>query len=196
MSDIEKVKQLRETTLSPINKCQLALKQANGDIGEAIKLLVAAKQADTNDMANRTADARVVYSYVHNNRVGAMIVLASQTDFVSKNEIFLGLAKDICMHIVSTPIAPEHIDKNDVPPVRIEMLHNDTIRDPKVKQKPIAVQRKILEGKLAKFYNEVCLLNQKFVKDDAKTVGELINGVASTLGEKIEVKRFVKVTAQ
>ena len=195
MTNTEKVKQIREQTFSPINRINAALAKTNGDVEAAVKILVAEKQADANDMANRVASASIVYSYVHNHRVGAMVVLACQTDFSAKNDLFLNLAKDICMHIVSTPIAPEFTDKPDIPEDRIEHWRNIFLSGIPT-NKPEAVKQKIIDGKLAKVFKESCLLNQPFVKDDAKTIGQIINEVSSCIGEKIEVKRFVKIVAQ
>lgn len=194
MTNTEKVKHIRGITFSPINKINEALQRTNGDVAAAVDLLVKEKQADANEMANRTASAKIVYSYVHNNRIGSMIVLACQTDFVAKSEPFLALAKNICMHIVSTPIAPLYVSENTIDP-RIWQGFATGFRN-ECASKPPQIQEKIVEGKLKKWYSEVCLLNQPFVRDDTVTIGQLINDVASTLGEKIELQRFIKVTAQ
>lgn len=194
MTNTEKVKQIREQTFSPINKINAALAKTNGDVQEAIKVLIAEKQVDANDMANRVAEASIVYSYVHNNRVGAMIVLACQTDFSAKNEIFLNLAKNICMHIVSAPVAPIYISENNIPPHDFLTVREKFFSG--IENKPDAIKEKIVSGKLNKWYSEVCLTNQKFVKDDTKTIDQLIKEVSSTIGEKIEIKRFVKIVAQ
>lgn len=196
MTHIEKVKKVREMTFSPVNKINDALNQANGDVNEAIGILVSEKQADGNEMANRVANACIVYSYVHNNRVGAMMVLSCQTDFAAKNETFLGLAKDLCMHIVSAPEAPEYVSEDDVPPETRGLIYNSSLCIPGFDKKPKTVQDKIVEGKLNAFCQKACLLSQRFVKDETKTVDQIIKEASSTLGEKIEVKRFVKMVAQ
>lgn len=116
MTNTEKVKLIREKTFSPINRINAALVQSNGDVDAAIAILVKEKQADANEMANRTAEAAIVHSYVHNHRIGAMLVLACQTDFSAKNDLFINLAKDICMHIVSTPVVPIYADEDSIPP--------------------------------------------------------------------------------
>lgn len=194
MSNVEKVKHIRAITFSPINKINEALIRANGDEAKAVEILVAEKQADANEMANRVANTKIVYSYVHNNRVGAMIVLACQTDFVAKNDAFIALAKNICMHIVSTPVAPEYVDESTVNPI-----HRDAVSEgfyAEVKDKPPQIQNKIVEGKMKKWYANICLLNQPFVREDTVTIGQLIKDASSTLGEKIELVRFVKMIAQ
>lgn len=179
--------------MSPMNKIADALLAANDNETEAIDILVKQKQADTLDMANRTANASIVYSYVHNHKVGAMIVLACQTDFVARNEAFLGLAKDICMHICSTPITPEAISNDDVSEEVITAMNKTWLEE--CKTKPLAVIDKILDGKLEKYFASVCLLNQKFVKNEDVTIKQLVQSVSSTVGEKIEVKKFTKMTA-
>lgn len=194
MNNIEKVKLIREKTFSPINKINAALVRTNGNVDTAIALLIAEKQVDANDMANRVASSSIVQSYVHNHRMGAMLVLACQTDFSAKNELFLNLAKDICMHIVSAPVAPIYTDKDTIDP-RIWQGFATAFRN-ECANKPPHVIEKIVEGKLKKWYAEVCLVDQPFVKDDTKTVGELIKEVSATIGEKIEVKRFIKIVAQ
>ena len=195
MTHVEKVKKVREMTFSPVNKVNDALKRTNGDVDAAVELLVKEKQADANEMANRAANACVVYSYVHNNRVGAMVVLACQTDFVARNEAFLGLAKDICMHIVSAPTPPQYVNRDVIPqPDLIAMT--EKVEEGIPENKPEPVKLKILCGRWDKLFSEICLVEQKFVKDNTKTIDQLIKDVSSTLGEKIEVKRFVKMVAQ
>lgn len=194
MTNTEKVKLIREKTFSPINRINAALAKTNGDVDSAIQILVAEKQADANDMANRSADAAIVHSYVHNHRVGAMLVLACQTDFSAKNDMFLNLAKDLCMHIVSTPTAPIYSDEANVPEDTKKAFEQGFAAE--AANKPPQVVAKIVTGKMKKWYAENCLYNQPFVKDDTKTIGQLIGEVAGTIGEKIEVKRFVKIVAQ
>lgn len=194
MTNVEKVKQIREQTLSPINKINAALTKTNGDVDAAIKILIAEKQVDANDMANRVASASIVHSYVHNNKVGAMVVLACQTDFSAKNDLFSNLAKNVCMHIVSTPAAPVYVDEADIPVEVKESTKNGFSAT--CQGKPAPIVEKIVDGKMKKWYGEVCLLNQPFIKDDTKTIKQLIQELSSTIGEKIEVKRFVKVVAQ
>ena len=179
-----------------MNKVNDALQRSKWDVDAAVALLVKEKQADANEMANRTANTKIVYSYVHNNRIGAMIVLACQTDFVAKNEAFLDLAKDICMHIVSAPVAPEYVSESNTPPETKNLIYETCWSIPGFDKKPEQVRDKIVEGKLKSFYERVCLLNQKFIKDETKTVQQVIYEFASTVGEKIEVKSFTRMVAQ
>jgi len=194
MTNIEKVKHIRGITFSPISKINEALARSNGDVADAVDLLIKEKQADANEMANRVANTKIVYSYVHNNRVGAMIVLACQTDFVAKNEAFLALTKNLCMHIVSTPIAPVYINEASVPEDTRQAFEKGFATT--AGNKPPQIVEKIVAGKMKKFYAENCLYSQPFVREDTVTIEQLINDVSSTLGEKIEVKRFIKMVAQ
>lgn len=193
MTNIEQVKKVREITLAPINKINKALAETNGDVDKAIEILVKQREASVEDMANRKADSSFVYSYVHNNKVGAMIVLASQTDFVAKNELFTQLAKDICMHIVSSPIQAQYVDEQSVNEARRGIVMEDLYKQSE--NKPQAIRDKIVKGKMDKWYSEICLLNQKFVKDDTITIKELITKVSGIVGEKIEIKQFVRLSA-
>lgn len=192
MTNLEKVKNVRDITMSSFCDINRALKASNGDVEQAIAALVKQKQADNNDMANRIANNGIVYSYVHNNKIGAMIVLSCQTDFAAKNELFINLAKNICMHIVSTPVEPRWIDEKSIPA--------DVIADRKrmyavyANGKPSQIAEKIIEGKLQKDYERECLLNQMFVKYDEISIRQMIQSVATTIGEKIEVKKFVKMS--
>ena len=194
MTHPEKVKLLRDETMSPMNKINDALKQSDGDLAKARDLLLKEmSRIDIAEMEKRTANATIVYGYVHANRIGALLTLACQTDFVAKNELFLSLAKDICMHIVSTPFPPEYVSEAEVPAARKEMWHNDAIRG--LENKPQAVLEKIVSGKIKKQVDEVCLLSQPFIKDEKTTIGQLIANVSAQTREKIEVKKFVRMVA-
>ena len=189
---IEQCKIVRQLTLAPMSKVSAALITTNGDVNKAVELLVQQKQVDANEMANRVTNTNIVYSYVHNNKVGAMIVMACQTDFVAKHLLFQVLAKDICMHIVSAPqvnyISESNLNPQDVAEAKAEFARG-------MEKKPQEIIDKIVAGKWQKRLEETCLLDQKFVKDDTKTIRQLIQSVSATVGEKIEVKRFVKMLA-
>jgi elongation factor Ts len=193
MTNIEKVKHVREVTMASMNKISDALLAANGNVSEAIAILVKEKQTSAEDMANRRADNSIVYSYVHNNKIGAMIILASQTDFVAKNELFVDLAKNICMHIVSSPVQAQYIDISYLLPEELEQLRNKFASE--VQGKPQNIIDKIVDGKIKKYLEESCLLNQPFVKDDNLTIRDIINNVSANVGEKIELKKFVRFSA-
>jgi elongation factor Ts len=192
---IEQCKIVRSLTMAPMKDVSTALIEAKGNVDAAIQLLLKRKAANAEDMANRVASTSIVHSYVHNNRVGAMIVLACQTDFVARNETFLQLAKDICMHIASSPLPPLYVDSNEIPSDKIEGLtveYGTEIPS----NKPEAIRQKIIDGKIKKFIAENCLVEQAFVKDETMTIKQLIQSVSATVGEKVELKKFVKLIAQ
>lgn len=193
MTNQEKIKKIRDITQAPFTKINNALLTTNGDVDVAIALLISQNDANAIDIANRNADNNIVYSYVHNNKIGAMIIIGSQTDFVGKNSSFLQLAKDICMHIVSNPIKAEFIDESGIPTECKKTWHNDFFAG--IGNKSPQVIEKIIDGKMKKKIEESCLLNQKFIKDDAITIKDLINNVSGIVGEKIELKKFIRLSA-
>lgn len=192
---INQCKIVRQTTMAPMKDVAAALLDTKGDVDAAIELLVKKMSSgDAAAMANRSAEATIVYSYVHNHRIGAMITISSQTDFVAKSDLFLELAKDICLHIVSSPNIPIYISRNEIPD---EIRAAWTVEFSKgLENKPAAIIGKIVNGKYEKRANELCLLNQPFVKDDTITVQELINRTVGKVKEKIEVKSFVRMVAK
>ena len=192
MTNIEKVKYIRDITMSPMNKINKALEDAQGNVDKAIELLIKQKETTAEDMANRRADNSIVYSYVHNNKIGAMIVLACQTDFVAKNELFIQLAKDICMHIVSSPVPAIYIDDVNIPKEELDGFKIVCIEG--TSGKPQNIAEKIIMGKLNKKLDEVCLIRQNFIKDDSVIIKDLINKVSGTVGEKIEIKKFIRIS--
>lgn len=184
---------LRDETLCPMNKINTALKETNWDLDKARALLLKEMSSvDIAEMEKRTANATIVYGYVHGNRIGALLSIACQTDFTAKNEVFLNLAKDICMHIVSAPqvnyISERNLNPQDVAEAKAQLAQG-------LENKPEAVRAKIVEGKWKKRLSEMCLLNQPFVKDDKITIEQLIATVSAQTREKIEIKKFVRMVA-
>ena len=177
--------------MAPFGKINEALKEAEGDVERAVNILIKAKQADATDMANRLANASLVYSYVHQGRIGAMIVLAAQTDFVTKGQLFQDLARDICMHIVSNPLEPKYLNEASIAPSIVELWRGAYVAA--CINKPATIVEKIVAGKLQKDFETLCLLNQKFVKNPDITIAQLIASVSAVVGEKIELKQFVKM---
>jgi elongation factor Ts len=194
MTNQEKVLHIRKVTMAPMGKIKGALEKTNYNVDEAMKELEKQMtKTDIADIAHRAIDATIVYSYVHNNKIGAMITMGCQTDFTAKNETFLNLAKDICIHIVSSPTVPEYVSLESIPVDKIKDLTMEyQLSIPS--NKPPQVVKNIVDGKLNKFYSESCLLNQKFVKNDTITIKQLIQSVSSVVGEQIEVKKFIRMT--
>jgi elongation factor Ts len=190
MTNQEKVLYIRKITMLPWSKIAEALNTSKFDVDAAVKVLLDKKQTSAEDMANRTTNAGIVYSYVHSNKVGVMVNLACQTDFVAKNELFINLAKDICMHIVAAPLV-SYVSESNLNPQDLAEAKAEFARG--MEKKPQSIIDKIVAGKWQKKLEEMCLLNQKFVKDDTLTIQQLIANVSATVGEKIEVKKFIKM---
>jgi elongation factor Ts len=185
------VKELRERTGAGMMECKNALAEANGDMEKAIDVLRAKGAAKAAKRAEREAKEGAVGSYVHmGGKVGVLVELGCETDFVSRNDAFQQLVRDIAMHIAAmNPLAvsPEGIGADVIE--RERAVYVETVKN---EGKPEKMWDKIVEGKLNKFYKESTLLEQPFVKDPDKTVKELITEVASKTGENIVVRRFVR----
>ena len=186
----EQVKALRDQTGISIMQCKKALEEAKGDMEKALVILrkksgeLGAKKAD------RTFKAGTIAGYMHaTGRVGAMVELLSESDFVSGSDEFKQLARDIAMHVAATN--PKFIRKSDIK--ESDMKAAKSVFAEEVKGKPATMQEKILEGKLAAYFSEQVLLDQPFIKNPELTIGALINGAVQKFGEKIELTRFVRL---
>lgn len=187
MTDNSLLKELRSITGAGVLDIKDALEQADNDKDKAIEILRKkglAKQAKKSD---RAANEGVVTSYIHGNgRIGVLVELNCETDFVARTDDFKDLANDIAMHIAA--INPLYIASEDVPNEVIEK--EKEIYKEQAGDKPEDVIEKMLEGKINKYYEEACLLNQPFVKDGDKTVGDLLGEATGKIGENIVVRRF------
>lgn len=187
--DISLLKELRDKTGAPVMDCKSALEETGGDIQQAVeslrrKGLIKAKEKEWRE----TADG-LIASYIHfGGKIGVLVEVNCETDFVARTEDFKNLVKDITMHIAAS--SPTYISPEDVPEEIIEK-EKDFYRS-QFKDKPEPVIEKILKGKLNKFFSEICLLNQLFIKNPDITVGEYINSVIGKLGENIRVRRFTR----
>lgn len=187
----KQVSALRAKTGAGMMDCKKALIETGGDIQKAIDYLKQKGIAKAEKRAGRTAAQGVIESYVHfNNRVGVLVELNCETDFVARTDDFQALARDIALHVASAnPIA---VTADEVPADYIE--HEKSIFEKQVEEsgKPEAVREKIVEGKLKKLLQEQVLLDQPFVKDDKKSVGELVKEVSGKVGENIVVRRVLR----
>ena len=190
--DSKLVVQLRERTGAGIVECKNALDEADGDIEKAIEILrkkgeiKAAKKS-----AERETKEGLIHAYVHaNGKVGAMVEISCETDFVARTEEFQALVHDIAMQVAATN--PLYVKPEDVPEEVVAKEKQMYLEELQGQEKPPAVVEKILEGKLEKYFEDVCLIRQPFVKDEDVTIEELINQKIAKIGEKIEVKRFVR----
>ena len=185
------VKQLREKTGAGMMDCKNALSEVNGDIEKAIELLRKKGLATAQKRAGRALSEGIIQSYIHmNGRLGVLVEVNCETDFVAKNEDFQEFAKNIAMHIAASN--PLGITPEDVSEEIIEKEKEIYRAQALDMGKPENVTDKIVEGKLKKFYQESCLLNQPYVRDTDMSVADLLNGLIARIGENISIKRFVR----
>jgi len=186
----EEIKALREETSAPMMDCRKALIEAGGDVARAKELLLERGAAQAEKKAERSANEGLVASYIHaGGKIGVLVEVNSETDFVARNPKFAELARDIAMHVAA--MSPEYLDRASVPEDVVARAREE-FKAAVPAGKPPEVAEKIVEGKLNKWYEEHVLLDQPFVKDDALSVGDLINAAVGALGENIKVRRFTK----
>jgi elongation factor Ts len=187
----EMVKDLRERTGIGMMECKKALEEAGGDAEKAIDILRKKGYARAKEKASRAANEGVVTSYIHtNSRIGVLVEVNCETDFVSSNEEFRELAKNIAMHIAAA--APLYVAPEDVPADILDK-EKDIIREQfKDSNKPAEIIEKIVKGKLSKFYEEVCLLEQPYIKDDKIKVKDLVTQFIAKFKENTKVSRFAR----
>lgn len=187
----ELVKDLREKTGAGFMDCKAALVESKGDFEKAVEILRIKGIAKASKRAGKVAKDGIVYSYIHpGSRVGVMIEMNCETDFVARNEGFVALAKDIAMQIAAA--SPRFLDKESVPSGVIESEKRIYEQQVKDSGKPEKALPKIVEGRMQKFYQENCLIDQPFIKDESKSVGELIKDSIAKIGENISVRRFTR----
>ena len=191
MADIDPklVKQLREKTNAGMMDCKRALEEAGSDLAKAETILRTKGIASASKKASRATKEGIVASYIHlQGKVGVLVEVNCETDFVAKNENFRSFVKDITLHIAAAH--PLYVSREDVPGKLIEAERE--IYKAQVKGKPANVTEKIVDGKLDKFYSTVCLLEQGFIKNPDVTIKDLLNGKIAELGENIVVRRFTR----
>lgn len=184
------VKQLREKTNAGMMDCKKALQEANGDIEKALEILRKKGVALASKKAGRATKEGVVAAYIHHgNKIGVLVEVNCETDFVARNEIFQQFVKDVTLQIASTN--PQYISSEEIPE---EVLEKEkAIFREQVKDKPPHVVDKIVEGKLKKWFQEVCLLDQVFIKPpNDKTIRDLLTETIARLGENITIRRFTR----
>ncbi|CDE83631.1 translation elongation factor Ts [Coraliomargarita sp. CAG:312] len=185
------VSDLRATTGAGLMDCKKALVEAQGNEEAAIEILRKKGVATAAKKAGRTAAQGLVAAYIHsNNKVGVLIEVACESDFVAKNEDFKAFVKDLCMHIAAA--APLCITREEIPADVIAKEKEIAMAQLADDKKPEAIKEKIVAGKLDKIISGMALLEQPFVKDDKMTVGDLLTHKIATIGEKIEIKRFTR----
>ncbi|MEN8222730.1 MAG: translation elongation factor Ts [Acidobacteriota bacterium] len=189
--DMAVVRKLREQTGIGILECKKALEEVGGDFDKAVDLLRKKGYEKAKSKSSRATNQGVINSYIHSNsRIGVLLEVACETDFVAKNEDFMQFTKDVCLQIAA--MNPEFISSKDVPEDVINK-EKEIIREQlKDSGKPENIIDNIVEGKLKKYYSEVCLLNQTFFKDDQFTIESLLTEKIHKIGENIVIKRFTR----
>ncbi|MBW1615888.1 MAG: translation elongation factor Ts [Deltaproteobacteria bacterium] len=185
------VKDLRSKTGSGMMDCKKALVESDGDFAKAVDFLRKKGLATASKRADRQASQGTIQSYVHlGGKIGSLAEVNCETDFVAKNEDFIAFAKDIAMQVAAS--APISVKKEDVSQDVIDRELSVYKGQAKEMGKPENIAEKIAEGKLRKFFEDNCLMNQVFIKDTSKTVEDLLNELIAKTGEKIEIKRFAR----
>lgn len=185
------VKELRERTGAGMMDCKKALVEANGDLEKAIEILREKGLAAAAKRSGRTTAEGLVEAYIHGEgRIGVLLEINCETDFVAKTEEFKELAKDIAMQIAAAK--PLYVSRNDIPEEEIEKEKSILKAQALNEGKPENIVEKMVEGRIEKYYKEVCLLEQPFIKDPDKSVEQLITEKIAKIGENISVRRFVR----
>jgi elongation factor Ts len=186
------VKDLRERTGAGFSVCRSALVEAKGDIEIAIDVLRRKGQAAAQKKAQREAAEGLIGHYIHaGGKIGVLVEVNCESDFVARTENFQGLCHDIAMHIAA--LDPRYVRREEVTPEILDHEREIYREQARSTGKPAPVIEKIVSGKMEKFYEENCLYEQHFIKDESVTVGEMINQLIATLGENISVRRFVRL---
>jgi elongation factor Ts len=185
------VKQLREMTGAGFNDCRAALVEAQCDLQKAVDVLRKKGQAAAQKKATRTASEGLVGSYIHaGGKIGVLVEVNCESDFVARTEDFQRLCHDIAMHVAA--LDPRFVRREEVTPEILEREKEIYRAQARATGKPEPVIEKIVNGKMEKFYEENCLYEQHFIKDETTTVRELINALIAKIGENISVKRFIR----
>ncbi len=186
----EQVKQLRDMTGAGMMECKKALSETNGDLNKAVDALRKAGIAKAEKRADRAASQGRIDSYIHDSRIGVLIEVNCETDFVARTDDFMKLCKDLAMQAAAANA--DYVRREEVPAERLDReraIYADQVKN---EGKPANMVDKIVEGKLNKFYSEVCLMEQAFIKDDKKSIDALVKETSMKTGENIVVRRFVR----
>jgi elongation factor Ts len=185
----KQVGELRNRTGAGMMDCKAALQEANGDMEAAVEILRKKGIMKAEKRGGREAREGLISSYIHhNNKVGVLVEVNCETDFVARTDDFKGLVKSVAEHIAA--MGPLAVDKDQIPAEVVERERRIYVEEVKQSGKPANLVDKIVEGKVEAFYKQNCLLSQPWVRDDKKTVGELVKEMSGKTGENIQVRRF------
>jgi len=191
MADLAEIKRLRELTGVGMTDAKQALDESNGDFDKALTAMRKKGLTKAEKRGEREARAGVIASYVHDNRIGVLVEVNCETDFVARNDVFTGLVKDVAMHIAAT--APLYVSADDIPEADREAAKAEFTEKVKADGKPENMVAQIVEGMLKKHFAEKCLLEQPFVKNPDQTMGDFVKEHIAKLGENIVVRRFSRM---
>jgi elongation factor Ts len=187
------LKELREKTGISVMQCKRALEEAEGDMDKAVIILKKKRSEAAEKKSDRVLGAGAIGAYVHNtNEVAAMVLLASETDFVSKNAEFIALAKDIAMHVAAAD--PKYISKSELPADVIEKAKE--VFAPELEGKPEEMKAKIMEGKLNSYFKDQVLMEQDFIKNPETTIGEMVTGAVQKFGENVSIAKISRLSVK
>jgi elongation factor Ts len=186
---VEDVKKLRDQTGAGMMKAKEALEHSDGDFDKAVKYLREKGEATAAKKSDREARAGLIESYVHGGRIGVLVEVNCETDFVARTDDFKAFVRDIAMHVAA--VSPEYLNPEAVPAAVVE--NEKSIYRKEVEGRPAEIIEKIIDGKLAKYYEQVCLMNQPFVKDPDVSIGKLTTDLVAKLGENIVIRRYERM---
>ena len=184
------VKESREKSGAGMMDCKKALTETNGDMDKAIDFLREKGLASVAKKSSRIASEGLVDSYIHGGRIGVLVEVNSETDFVAKNEEFKSFVRDIAMQVAA--VAPKYVSREEVPAEEVEHERKVLTEQARGENKPEHIIEKMVEGRLEKFYEEICLLDQDFIKDPDKKIQDILNDLIAKIGENIKIRRFVR----
>ncbi len=187
------LKELRDKTGISVMQCKKALEEAGGDMDKALIILKKKRSEAADKKSDRVLGAGSVGAYIHNtNEVAAMVLLASETDFVAKNEEFIALAREMAMQVAATN--PTYVTKEEIPAEALKKA--EEVFRAEVADKPAEMQSKILEGKMAAYFKEQILMEQDFIKNPETTIGEMINGAVQKFGENVSIVKIARLSVK
>lgn len=189
---MDAVKSLRDKTGVSIMQCKKSLEEAEGDLEKALVILRKKSGAAADKKADRELGSGAVATYVHGGEIGAMVLLSCETDFVARNEEFPQLAREIAMQVAATN--PNYLTEEEIPEDAKETARSVFVEE--VKDKPADMQEKILEGKMASYFKDQVLMNQPYIKDETKTVRDLVTEASQKFGERVEVTKFARFSTR
>lgn len=191
MISAQEVKKLRDRTGASMGECKKSLEESSGDMEKAIKIMQKSGSKIADKKCDRDMSEGYIGSYIHSNgKVGVLAEVSCETDFVAKNKEFQELTHDLAMHIAA--LDPKYVDDGEIDVEMIKSKKEEISEEVKKENKPSEILEKIVEGKVKKCFDEICLMSQPFVKNPEMTIEELVTEKIAKLGENIKVKRFIR----